>query len=414
MNQELLVPVEGDPAVMEFARLAKGLQGDAGRRDDASFAKVGAKVQRLQARRRAASIAVAAVAVLGIALGSFVATRTQGITYQVVNGAMVDGDHVVAGSNTHIRFSDGSEVRLEPGADTHVRALDEHGGRVSIDEGTARVAIAKRPGAAWTVAAGPYTVKVTGTAFSVQWSKKEQSFEIAMVSGSVIVSGPLVGSGMTLHAGQRVRTGLVNGKLELDTTDGVRGKAASAVPPPLDIDALSPNAADAPLTPGSAGLPGGALDWARRAAQGEFAAVIEAAERRGLENTLSTASLSDLAALADSARYARRGALAKRVLLTERKRFPASGAAREAAFFLGRLAEDDGSGALEWYDRYLADSPRGTYASQALGRKMMLVYQQRGVTGARAIADDYLTRFPSGPYAAAARKIQDEPTAPGP
>jgi hypothetical protein len=414
MNQELLVPVEGDPAVMEFARLAKGLQGDAGRRDDASFAKVGAKVQRLQARRRVASIAVAAVAVIGIALGSFVATRTQGITYQVVNGAMVDGDHVVAGADTQIRFSDGSEVRLEPGADTHVRALDEHGGRVSIDEGTARVAIAKRPGAAWTVAAGPYTVKVTGTAFSVQWSKKEQAFEIAMVSGSVIVSGPLVGSGMTLHAGQRVRTGLVNGKLELDTTDGVRSKAASVAPESPDIDALSPSEADAPLTPGSAGLPGGALDWARRAAQGEFTAVIEAAERRGLENTLSTASLSDLAALADSARYARRGALAKRVLLAERKRFPASGAAREAAFFLGRLAEDDGSGALEWYDRYLADSPRGTYASQALGRKMMLVYQQRGVTGARAIADDYLTRFPSGPYAAAARKIQDEPTTPAP
>jgi hypothetical protein len=406
--------VEGDPAVTEFARLARGLQGDVGRRDDASFAKVGAKVQRIHARRRVATMVAAAVTVLGIGLGSFLATRTHDITYQVVNGAMVDGDHVVAGSDTQIRFSDGSELRLDPGSDTHIRALDEHGGRVSIDEGTARVAIAKRPGAAWTVAAGPYTVQVTGTAFSVQWSKKEQAFEIAMVSGSVIVSGPLVGSGMTLRAGQRIRTGLVNGKLELDTTDGVRAKASSATSPPLDLDALTPGAMDAPPAPGSAGLPGGALDWSRRAAQGEFAAVIEAAERRGLENTLTTASLADLAALADSARYARRGSLAKRVLLAERKRFPASAAARDAAFFLGRLAEDDGSGALEWYDRYLSDSPRGTYASQALGRKMMLVYQQRGLANARAIADDYLARFPSGPYAAAARRIQDEPVASGP
>jgi hypothetical protein len=413
MSQELLVPVEGDPAVTEFARLARGLQGDVGRRDDASFAKVGAKVQRIHARRRVATMVAAAVTVLGIGLGSFLATRTHDITYQVVNGAMVDGDHVVAGSDTQIRFSDGSELRLDPGSDTHIRALDEHGGRVSIDEGTARVAIAKRPGAAWTVAAGPYTVQVTGTAFSVQWSKKEQAFEIAMVSGSVIVSGPLVGSGMALHAGQRVRTGLVNGKLELDTTDGVRGKASSAAPVTLDIDALSPSTADAPSGPGSSAPPG-ALDWSRRAAQGEFSAVIEAAERRGLENTLSTAPLADLAALADSARYARRGSLAKRVLLAERKRFPASGAARDAAFFLGRLAEDDGSGALEWYDRYLADSPRGTYASQALGRKMMLVYQQRGAAGARAIADDYLARFLNGPYAAAARKIQDEPAASAP
>jgi hypothetical protein len=356
-------------------------------------------------------MAAAAVAVLGIGLGAFFATRSNDITYQVVNGAMVDGDHVVAGSDTQIRFSDGSEVRLAPGADTHIRALDENGGSVNLDEGTARVAIAKRPGAAWTVAAGPYTVKVTGTAFSVHWSKKEQAFEIAMVSGSVLVSGPLVGSGMALHAGQRVRTGLANGKLELDTTDATRGKVSSAAAEPLDIDALGPVPGDAPA---GSGVGPGALDWARRAAQGEFAAVIEAAERRGLENTLSTASLADLAALADSARYARRASLAKRVLLAERKRFPTSGAARDAAFFLGRLAEDNGSGALEWYDRYLADSPRGTYASQALGRKMMLVYQQRGAAGTRVIADDYLARFPSGPYAAAARKIQDEPTASAP
>jgi hypothetical protein len=406
MAQEALVPVEGDPAVTEFARLARGLQGDS-RRDDASFARVGFKVTRIHARRRAISMVAAAVAVLGVGFGSlFFATRTHDITYQVVNGAMVDGDHVVAGSDTQIRFSDGSEVRLDPGADTHIAALDENGGRVSIDEGTARVAIAKRPGAKWTVAAGPYTVNVTGTAFSVHWSKREQSFEIAMVTGSVIVSGPLVGSGMALHAGQRVRTGLNNGKLELDTADTARGKVSAAAPTPLDLDAIAPVAEDTP--PGPAGAVG-ALDWSRRAAQGEFAAVIEAAERRGLENTLATASLSDLAALADSARYARRAALAKRVLMAERKRFPASGAARDAAFFLGRLAEDDGSGALNWYDRYLADSPRGTYAPQALGRKMMLVYQQRGAVGTRALADDYLARFPNGPYAAAARKIQDEP-----
>lgn len=409
--QELLAPVEGDPAVTEFSRLARGLQGDAGRRDDASFARVGHKVQRIHARRRIATMAAAAVTVLGVGLGSlFFATRTKDITYQVVNGAMVDGDHVVAGSDTQIRFSDGSEVVLEPGADTHIQKLDENGGRVSIDEGTARVAIAKRPGASWTVDAGPYTVKVTGTAFSVHWSKKEQAFEIAMVSGSVIVTGPLVGSGMALHAGQRVRTG--KGKLLIDTTDAARSKVSSVAPTPIDLDAL-PLSADAPPAPG-AGLPGGALDWSRRAAQGEFAAVIEAAERRGLDVTLATASLADLAALADSARYARRASLAKRVLMAERKRFPASSAARDAAFFLGRLAEDDGSGALEWYDRYLADSPRGTYASQALGRKMMLVYQQRGAASARAIADDYLARYPSGPYAAAARKMKDEPATSAP
>ena len=115
-------------------------------------------------------------------------------------------------------------------------------------------------------------------------------------------------------------------------------------------------------------------------------------------------------ALADAARYARRSDLARRALIAKRQRFAGSGGAREAAFFLGRLAEDNGGGALEWYDRYLSESPRGAYASQALGRKMMLVYQQRGEAAAAPLARDYLGRYPAGPYASAARKIVAPPS----
>ena len=66
--------------------------------------------------------------------------------------------------------------------------------------------------------------------------------------------------------------------------------------------------------------------------------------------------------------------------------------AREAAFFLGGLAEDE-SGvaatktALEWYERYMAESPRGTYAAQALGRQMILVHKLRGAAAARPDRD---------------------------
>ena len=60
------------------------------------------------------------------------------------------------------------------------------------------------------------------------------------------------------------------------------------------------------------------------------------------------------------------------------------------------------------YDRYLAESPHGAYASQALGRKMMLVYQARGAEAARSLAVDYLERFPSGAYAATAKKLAAE------
>ena len=171
-------------------------------------------------------------------------------------------------------------------------------------------------------------------------------------------------------------------------------------------------AADAALlpstVPSAARANTDAHSWTRQVAEGHFDAVLEQAERRGWERTLSNGSLEELAALADAARYAGRSSVAKRVLLAERQRFPGSRAAQDAAFFLGRIAEDSGAGGIDWYERYLSESPQGVYASQALGRRMMLIYKQRGPGAASAAAVDYLARYPNGPYAAAARKLAQE------
>jgi hypothetical protein len=151
--------------------------------------------------------------------------------------------------------------------------------------------------------------------------------------------------------------------------------------------------------------------WGKLIAQGDFQGVLADAEQRGLGRVLETGSAADLTALADAARYVRRGDVARRTYLAARERFPRSATAREAAFFLGGLAEDE-SGvasartALEWYERYMADSPHGTYAPQALGRQMILVHKLRGAAAARPIANDYVGRFPSGPYADSARKLR--------
>ncbi|HEX5101597.1 MAG TPA: FecR family protein [Polyangiaceae bacterium] len=403
-------------AAGKLALLARqSLSGDATRRDPASFAKVDAKIAHNKRRRRTAWASATAVVALAAALAVLV-TRTRSLTYQVVNGAVVEGSRIVAGPSTEVRFSDGSELALDPGTQTRIAALDARGGQVSLDDGAANVKIAKRPGAAWTLAAGPYSVRVTGTAFLLSWSKSKQAFEIAMKSGSVVVTGPLIGAGIALHAGQRLHSDVGTGRLIVD--DGSAPAVAAVLAPtpspaaatPTPTAALSP-AAPAPSGPGpdaSAQSHGSGLEWRKKAAQGEFGDVIAAAERRGLDTTLATAPLDDLAALADSARYARRSSLAKRTLLAERSRFPKSGAARDAAFFLGRIAEDEGGGASEWYDRYLNESPQGAYASQALGRKMMLVYQQRGAAAAQALAAEYLARYPSGAYAGTAKKIGAE------
>src|SRR5262245_22796984 len=153
---------EMDRAVDDLARIAQdNLQGDLARRDDGSFLRVQQKLtQRAVARRRRAQVGGGLMAALVVvALTAWFGFRDPAISCSVVGAAMVDGDHVVGGKRTALKFSDGSEFTLEPGTDARISDVTPHGGRVSL-VGGARVAIAKKPGAAWMVAAGPYTVRV--------------------------------------------------------------------------------------------------------------------------------------------------------------------------------------------------------------------------------------------------------------
>jgi TolA-binding protein len=322
-----------------------------------------------------------------------------------------------------VRFSDGSEVAVQRGAEASVRDVGAHGGHVSLERGQVSLSITKKPGAAWFVEAGPYTVRVTGTAFDVSWSEQEQLFEVNLYHGSVVVTGPQIGNGFALRPGQRLvgRRGghvLVEGPRSSPVAAAESAALAAGVntPPPSRVttdfapEAESTASVDAqgdarrsdPAVPHTS--------WAKLVAQGKFSTVIDEAKRRGIEQALASASIEDLAALADAARYARSTDVARRALLAERQRFPRSSAAREAAFLLGRLAEERGEGALDWYDRYLSESPRGPYAAQALGRRMMIYYRQRGPAEAAPLADEYLKRFPKGAYVSAARKIIDHPS----
>jgi TolA-binding protein len=103
---------------------------------------------------------------------------------------------------------------------------------------------------------------------------------------------------------------------------------------------------------------------------------------------------------------------AREALLAERRRFPSSSRALDAAFLLGRLEEDSARGptkAVAWYDEYLSRAPNGTYASEALGRKMIVTSKLAGAAQARPMADEYLRRFPSGTYAGSARALKRAP-----
>jgi hypothetical protein len=147
--------------------------------------------------------------------------------------------------------------------------------------------------------------------------------------------------------------------------------------------------------------------WSQHVAAGEYDVVLREADSRGVDGAIRKGSLADVAALADAARYGGRTPLAKRALTAERSRFAGSSEARTAAFLLGRMAEDadgDARAAIGWYDRYLAEAPKGPLASEALGRKMLLVFRTSGADAAKPIAEQYLRRYPSGSYATVARK----------
>jgi TolA-binding protein len=157
---------------------------------------------------------------------------------------------------------------------------------------------------------------------------------------------------------------------------------------------------------------GGRRAWAEALASGDWDRILADVDRHGVKRTLAETSSEDLFVVADAARYRRRTGLAREALLAERKRFPESARALDAVFLLGRLEESNERGtakAIHLYEEYLARAPSGTYASEALGRRMMATSELEGAARAQVIAQEYLRRFPSGTYAGAARALLRAP-----
>jgi TolA-binding protein len=147
---------------------------------------------------------------------------------------------------------------------------------------------------------------------------------------------------------------------------------------------------------------------------GGFRDVLAEAKAVGIDAVLARRSLDDLAALATAARLSGENEIARRALSAQRSRFPGTAAAAEAAFLLGRLAEDvdrNPAAAAAWYDRCLEEAPVGDLAAEALGRQLGLVATSATRTRApvRSAARRYLDRFPDGPHAARARALLDAP-----
>ena len=390
------------------------------------------EARRQRVRRRAgASAALGALAAAGLV--AWTANRhlpAPSMLSYTVDGAAPPRDGYVRSSAAHepeLAFSDGTSIHMMPKARARVLEVGNRGARLRLEDGRAHVHVAHRPGADWQVQAGAYVVHVHGTAFFVEWNAADARFDLQMESGVVSVDGPRPSDTVTLRAGQslsvkpdgsrrivsmRGPSPAAGGAGPSSTAGVVAPPAPASAPEPAEAPATAP----APVTsfaPGAAprALPNAAQPpsrWPERLADGEAAGILAEAQKRGMASVLRTASSEDLAALADAARFQMQDRLARRVLLTQRDRFPGSLRAKEASFLLGRLSDgrgDRGAEALDWYQRYLKEAPSGAYAAEAMGRMMIALDRQQRMDEARAVASAYLRRFPQGVYARTAREV---------
>lgn len=393
-----------------------------------------ARLARAGGRRR--GWVVPAVAALGVAAGialtaTVVMKHSAGLSgaplsYVIENGSQAqDGSlDVPSGPPRVVRFSDGTEVRVDTGTQARVRFVTKHGAALAMSRGALHASVIHSASSEWRFDAGPFVVRVTGTAFGLAWDPEQDRFDLRLEHGSVTVSSPVANDPIPVRAGQwltiRPRSNEVyirdltvatasaaqQGQTQGDETHEPT-LGAEPVPSVAEVSPAVSGTTDPQPKP----APDAGHAWARDLAHGRVDQIVDDALRRGLDGCLAEANSSELSALADAARYTRRNDIARKALLAERRRFAGSRRAVDAGLLLGRLAQAEHADApaLTWFDTYLAEAPGGMYASEALGRKMAVVRHSIGAAAARAVAEQYLSKYPEGTYSSAARAILKNP-----
>jgi hypothetical protein len=304
-----------------------------------------------------------------------------------------------------------------------VEERSSNGARVLLERGRTRVSVVHRDDSSWSFAAGPFEVKVTGTRFDLAWDPARESIDLTLSEGSVEVRGPFADAPIAVRAGQRFHADMSSRSMTVVDGDG---SAAAKVPTAsAPVAPAATGAAPAPTVPAVSAVPDKVVrepapaaasataapreSWTKLVAGGHFETVIRLATDRDTGGCVRSCGAPDLRALADAARYTGRTDLAQQALLGLRDRFRGSGEERSAAFLLGRVEESRGAmaRAQSWYETYLRERPSGELAAEALAGRMRAVSATSGRKAASPLAREYLSRYPNGVHAEAARAILD-------
>jgi transmembrane sensor len=328
------------------------------------------------------------------------------------SGAVSVGRAIVVPTNQTIplRFADGSEVVLASGARASVRQLSEREVSFDFDTGAAEFTVVHRAGTHWTVQAGVYQVRVTGTRFAVDWRPDVGRFALQLVEGSVVVS-----TANSSHSAVRMvapeRLVVERGVWQLNPLEPAADAGArdSLLVPPASSAAPPRPSAPARMAPPrrAASAPADFSkgdDWRTLGKQGKFAEAYALADIEGMAHLSQTRSPTELLELAEICRFSGHSSQGITLLTAIRSRFPDREDSAVAAFQLGRLVRS-GPQAAEWFRTYLRERPRGALAREAAGRLIEVLDRAGDHREAALAADEYLRKYPTGPHAEFARQL---------
>lgn len=343
---------------------------------------------------------------LGIAVGAPAWQAWTTLRYEA-HGLSNEGSNLNAGETpADLAFSDGSRITVSPHTTLSVELLGKRAALTRLIDGRLHVAVHHEPDTNYRFLAGPYEVQVIGTEFDLEWRARADGLTLVMQSGEVRVLGDggprQVRGGQTLHL---PITREAAPEAALVTAPASQPVAAALARP--ELAAAGHDSKPVALKPSSvAARNPESADWNALLNAGQFAAIMRDADARG-ERVLETASAGDLKVLALAARYTGRRALSLRAWQSLRSRYAADAQNQGAAFFLGRGYEEQGDSgeALRWLARYLAESPNGAYASEAMGRRLLLLSKSGQKAEAMSTARAYLNRYPRGAYAKSAQLV---------
>jgi len=154
-------------------------------------------------RRRVLTIGIAlAIAAAALLLLGFRADSR--LTFELRGGATENGWVEARRGEATVALSDGSSILAENGTRFSVEVLGRNAARARLAAGKLHVRVVHNDDTSYSFLAGPYEVRVVGTAFDLSWDARAQVLSLAMSKGEVRVFEP-DGTSRLLKAGQTVR-----------------------------------------------------------------------------------------------------------------------------------------------------------------------------------------------------------------